>query len=203
MGATTLSRKLADTIAAVSGSNCIFRKVQPARTETTYRCSARVDSLELRCRNHCCRCWHDTQHDCINLITEFFTSGNLREYRQKHRHLELKAVRKWARQILSGLDYLHLKDPPVIHGDLRCDKVCPTGSQDILGKPSDLASRAGVCGPGLEGPVCLGAWNRLPGTPLAYRTMLLCRSTSMVTAARSKLETWAWHPCCPSASRKA
>lgn len=72
----------------------------------------------------CCRCWHDNEHDCINLITEFFTSGNLREYRQKHRHLELKAVRKWARQILSGLDYLHLKDPPVIHGDLRCDKVC-------------------------------------------------------------------------------
>ena len=71
-----------------------------------------------------CRCWHDNEHDCINLITEFFTSGNLREYRQKHRHLELKAVRKWARQILSGLDYLHLKDPPVIHGDLRCDKVC-------------------------------------------------------------------------------
>ena len=70
-----------------------------------------------------CRCWHDTEHKCINLITEFFTSGNLREYRQKHRHLELKAVRKWARQILSGLDYLHLKDPPVIHGDLRCDKV--------------------------------------------------------------------------------
>ena len=48
-----------------------------------------------------CRCWHDNEHDCINLITEFFTSGNLREYRQKHRHLELKAVRKWARQILS------------------------------------------------------------------------------------------------------
>ena len=79
------------------------------------------------------------QHDCINLITEFFTSGNLREYRQKHRHLELKAVRKWARQILSGLDYLHLKDPPVIHGDLRCDKVCPTASQDIM-DPSEVAA---------------------------------------------------------------
>lgn len=36
---------------------------------------------------------------CINLITEYFTSGNLREYRQKHKHLDSKAVRKWARQV--------------------------------------------------------------------------------------------------------
>lgn len=75
----------------------------------------------------CFRCWHDTENACINLITEFFTSGNLRDYRQRHKHLELKAVRKWARQILSGLDYLHLKEPPVIHGDLRCDKIYING----------------------------------------------------------------------------
>jgi WNK lysine deficient protein kinase len=75
----------------------------------------------------CFRCWHDTENHCINLITEFFTSGNLRDYRQRHKHLELKAVRKWARQILSGLDYLHLKQPPVIHGDLRCDKIYING----------------------------------------------------------------------------
>ena len=75
----------------------------------------------------CYSCWHDMDAHCINLITEFFTSGNLRDYRQRHKHLELKAVRKWARQILSGLDYLHLKQPPVIHGDLRCDKIYING----------------------------------------------------------------------------
>ena len=75
----------------------------------------------------CYRCWHDKDAHCINLITEFFTSGNLRDYRQRHKHLELKAVRKWARQILSGLDYLHSKQPPVIHGDLRCDKIYING----------------------------------------------------------------------------
>ena len=48
-------------------------------------------------------------------------------------------MRKWARQILSGLDYLHLKDPPVIHGDLRCDKVCPTALQDTVA-PSEVAA---------------------------------------------------------------
>ncbi len=48
---------------------------------------------------HCYRCWLDRRAHCINLITEFFTSGNLRDYRQRHKHLELKAVKKWARQV--------------------------------------------------------------------------------------------------------
>lgn len=75
----------------------------------------------------CYRAWHDKQAGCINFITEFFTSGNLRDYRQRHKHLELKAVRKWARQILLGLDYLHKKEPTVVHGDLRCDKIYING----------------------------------------------------------------------------
>jgi Protein tyrosine and serine/threonine kinase len=52
---------------------------------------------------HCYRCWLDRRAHCINLITEFFTSGNLRDYRQRHKHLELKAVKKWARQV--GYDF--------------------------------------------------------------------------------------------------
>ena len=75
----------------------------------------------------CYKCWQDEQAHCINLVTEYFTSGNLRDYRQRHKHLELKAVRKWARQILAGLEYLHLKQPPIIHGDLRCDKIYVNG----------------------------------------------------------------------------
>ncbi len=47
----------------------------------------------------CYRCWPDPKEHCINLITEFFTSGNLRDYRQRHKHFELKAVKKWARQV--------------------------------------------------------------------------------------------------------
>ncbi len=31
------------------------------------------------------------------------------------------------RQILAGLEYLHLKQPPIIHGDLRCDKIYVNG----------------------------------------------------------------------------
>lgn len=42
-----------------------------------------------------------------------------REYRQRHKSLDIKAVKKWGRQILQGLCYLHNRDPPVVHGDLR------------------------------------------------------------------------------------
>jgi serine/threonine protein kinase len=42
-----------------------------------------------------------------------------REYRQRHKSLDIKAVKKWGRQILQGLAYLHNRDPPVVHGDLR------------------------------------------------------------------------------------
>jgi WNK lysine deficient protein kinase len=75
----------------------------------------------------CLRCWQDQDQHCVNLLTEYFTSGNLRDYRQKHKHLELKAVKKWSRQILQGLNYLHSKAPPIIHGDLRCDKIYING----------------------------------------------------------------------------
>lgn len=50
--------------------------------------------LELEHPNiiRCYRAWHDQRDGCINFITEFFTSGNLREYRQRHKHLEVSLV---------------------------------------------------------------------------------------------------------------
>ncbi|PNW83006.1 hypothetical protein CHLRE_06g302800v5 [Chlamydomonas reinhardtii] len=75
----------------------------------------------------CFRCWEDEEHGCINLITELFTSGNLRQYRNMHKHLDLKAVKRMAKQILRGLQYLHGMTPSVTHGDLRCDKIYVNG----------------------------------------------------------------------------
>ena len=42
-----------------------------------------------------------------------------REYRQRHKQVDMKAVKKWGRQMLQGLAYLHNRQPPVVHGDLR------------------------------------------------------------------------------------
>ena len=73
------------------------------------------------------QCWEDPQAKCINMINEFLTSGNLREYRFRHKSLDIKAMKKWARQILQGLAYLHQQNPPVVHGDLRPDKIYING----------------------------------------------------------------------------
>lgn len=73
----------------------------------------------------CFKCWEDPSNGCINLITELFTSGNLRQYRNMHKHLDLKAVKRMAKQILKGLGYLHSQN--VTHGDLRCDKIYVNG----------------------------------------------------------------------------
>ncbi|CAL9063709.1 probable serine/threonine-protein kinase WNK11 [Musa acuminata AAA Group] len=64
----------------------------------------------------------------LNFATEFCNSGSLREYRKRHRHVSLKALKKWSRQILKGLHYLHSHEPCVIHRDLNCSNVFINGN---------------------------------------------------------------------------
>ncbi|KAK9125903.1 hypothetical protein Scep_014749 [Stephania cephalantha] len=71
--------------------------------------------------------WIDVNRRTFNFITEMFTSGTLREYRKKYNRVDIRAVKSWARQILSGLVCLHGQDPPVIHRDLKCDNIFVNG----------------------------------------------------------------------------
>ncbi|XP_010507096.1 PREDICTED: probable serine/threonine-protein kinase WNK6 [Camelina sativa] len=72
--------------------------------------------------------WIDDKNKTVNIITELFTSGSLRHYRKKHRKVNMKAVKNWARQILMGLRYLHGQEPPIIHRDLKCDNIFINGN---------------------------------------------------------------------------
>ncbi|CAA6657271.1 unnamed protein product [Spirodela intermedia] len=58
--------------------------------------------------------WTDLERGTLNFITEVCTSGNLREYRRRHRNVSLKAIKKWSHQILTGLEYLHTHEPCII-----------------------------------------------------------------------------------------
>lgn len=72
--------------------------------------------------------WRDDTKNTLNFITEVCTSGSLRAYRNKHRHVSLKALKKWSRQILRGLDYMHSHHPCIIHRDLNCNNVFINGN---------------------------------------------------------------------------
>ncbi|GAA0175748.1 non-receptor serine/threonine protein kinase [Lithospermum erythrorhizon] len=72
--------------------------------------------------------WRDVEKYTLNFITEICTSGNLRAYRKKHKHVSLKALKKWSKQILKGLSYLHSHDPCIIHRDLNCSNVFINGN---------------------------------------------------------------------------
>ncbi|CAN6480672.1 unnamed protein product [Victoria cruziana] len=72
--------------------------------------------------------WVDEENKTINIITELFTSGSLRQYRKKHKHVDMKAIKNWSRQILRGLEYLHSHNPPIIHRDLKCDNIFVNGN---------------------------------------------------------------------------
>ncbi|KAI4306180.1 hypothetical protein L6164_029481 [Bauhinia variegata] len=87
------------------------------------------------------RVWRDEEHNTLNFITEVCTSGNLREYRKKHKQVSMKALKKWSRQILKGLNYLHLHDPCIIHRDLNCSNVFVNGNTGQV-KIGDLGMAA-------------------------------------------------------------
>ncbi|ORZ25264.1 kinase-like domain-containing protein [Absidia repens] len=71
--------------------------------------------------------WH-TDNEFV-FVTELMTSGTLREYIRKLSPLpNLKIVKRWSRQILKGLVYLHDHHPPIIHRDIKCDNIFINGA---------------------------------------------------------------------------
>ena len=64
----------------------------------------------------------------IVLITELMTSGTLKLYLKRFKRINVKVLKSWCRQILKGLYFLHTRQPPVIHRDLKCDNIFITGT---------------------------------------------------------------------------
>jgi len=81
--------------------------------------------------------WYNEEKGQINFISELFSSGTLRQYRKKHKHLGNEVLKHWAWQILCGLVYLHGHHPPIVHRDLKCDNIFINGADGVV-KIGDL-----------------------------------------------------------------
>ncbi|VIO87624.1 Protein kinase domain containing protein [Brugia malayi] len=71
---------------------------------------------------------HTGKKRYIVLVTELMTSGTLKMYLKRFKRINIKVLKSWCRQILKGLSFLHSRNPPVIHRDLKCDNIFITGT---------------------------------------------------------------------------
>ena len=67
-------------------------------------------------------CWYDKDKKEVVFITPLYKDGTLCEYIKKNiSFITINHIKKWARQILEGLVFLHYND--IIHRDLKLDNI--------------------------------------------------------------------------------
>ena len=76
--------------------------------------------------------WVNRERQEVNFVTEILSSGTLKSFINKVQVIRWKIAKRWAVQILKGLEYLHSQDPPVIHRDLKCENIFINGTSGDL-----------------------------------------------------------------------
>jgi WNK lysine deficient protein kinase len=83
----------------------------------------------------------------VVFITAISESGDLQRFYRTHA-VKLKVLKKWCRQILSGLLYLHTGfAPPIIHRDIKCENILYSAADGTL-RIGDLGLSTRVLGDG-------------------------------------------------------
>jgi len=65
--------------------------------------------------------WYEENKNKAVIISELLQGGNLREYRKYQKKIKVKLIKKWIKQLLSVLDYLHSNN--YIHHDVKCQNI--------------------------------------------------------------------------------
>jgi len=76
--------------------------------------------------------WVNRELEQVIFVTEILSSGTLKQFINKVQIIRYKIAKRWAVQILKGLEYLHSQEPPIIHRDLKCDNIFINGTSGDL-----------------------------------------------------------------------
>ena len=94
--------------------------------------------------------WVNREREQVIFVTEILSSGTLKSFINKVKVIRWRIAKRWAIQILKGLEYLHSQNPPIIHRDLKCDNIFINGTTgDLrigdLGLSTVISSKSKVC----------------------------------------------------------
>jgi WNK lysine deficient protein kinase len=78
--------------------------------------------------------WTDEENEEINLITQFFYSGSLKDFVKSRGIPCMDVLRVWGKQIVRALHYLHdvADEKPILHRDLKLSNVLIHGHTSRL-----------------------------------------------------------------------
>lgn len=100
--------------------------------------------------------WINKEKRIIYFITNFATGNDLSQYIKKVKYIKLKVIKKWCKQILSGLEFLHANNiahrdlkpanifinsntGDIFIGDFGLAKISKENNKSILGTPEYMA----------------------------------------------------------------
>ena len=67
--------------------------------------------------------WQNDLTKEVCFTTEIVQGGSLKAFIARVPPVRVKVIKRWSRQILGALKYLHEQTPPIIHRDLKCDNI--------------------------------------------------------------------------------
>ena len=100
--------------------------------------------------------WVNRELEQVLFVTEILSSGTLKSFITKVQVIRWKIAKRWAKQILKGLEYLHNHDPPIVHRDLKCDNIFINGTSGDL-RIGDLGLSTVICKSSNK-KVCIGCY---------------------------------------------
>jgi len=74
---------------------------------------------------------HFEDDDNIYLVIEFCDNGQLYDVLKKKGRFDEKTAAKFMADLVSGLDYIHNQDPPIIHRDIKPENLLISGENTI------------------------------------------------------------------------